>query len=459
MAINFLNCIRKFSLTRKTVLIIVFIVYLLLTKSSVGSGNEKSRYATIESLVERCTLIIDNSSFLDTNDKVLIKDHFYSDKPIGLSLLASGFYFIIYHVFGLSFSNDLAIVVYLLNIILMVLPTIIMLFFFYRLLDNVNIKEKYQHIVVLTLAFGTFVFPYSLVFNNHIVTANLCLIAFYFMVKMRDKELPNWNYYVIGLLLGSAFSFDIVVGGVFLIIFSLGTIIDEMKKRRIKNLIFFGLGAILPIIILLGVNYYLAGDFLPMTMHPEFWNYPGSDFSEENLTGVTSHTSFSSIMTYAFHSLLGYRGLFSYTPILLISLYYLIRVCTNTKHKFFKEGFMILTGIIITVLFYIVSSNNYGGYNYGMRWFVGLTPLLFFFCALLFRKKPSRIMTNIYYILAFISLFIALVGVYNPWADCWGYKIFFYQPIPFLNNLRFLVEDLIKILFPTGLDTIKNLVS
>ena len=43
--------------------------------------NDESRMATIQSLVESKTLVIDHSDFAATGDKVFVAGHFYSDKP------------------------------------------------------------------------------------------------------------------------------------------------------------------------------------------------------------------------------------------------------------------------------------------------------------------------------------------------------------------------------------------
>src|SRR5262245_65463957 len=57
-----------------------------------GSWNDGSRLAAVESLVERGTPVIDGSVFIDTGDRLLIRGHFYSDKPPVISALMAAAY-------------------------------------------------------------------------------------------------------------------------------------------------------------------------------------------------------------------------------------------------------------------------------------------------------------------------------------------------------------------------------
>ena len=448
----------KFKINSKfIVLVFILLAYLLLTKTEFISGNEKSRYATIESLVERSTFVIDNSTFIDTNDKALINGHFYSDKPALLSIIGAGVYFVLYNIFGLSLKSNMNLVVLIINFLLVSLPTIVTLYLFYKILAYLKIREKYQHILVLSLGLATLALPYALVFGNHIASANLSFFAFYLIAKNKFIKLKKFEFCLVGLFLGLSFAIDIVSGGIFLAAFSVYNIFNLFKSQKDK-LLFYFFGALLPIILYAYLSISISGDLLPASMHPEFWDYPGSTFSKENLTGFAAHDSLKSLLIYAFHELIGYRGLFSYTPLLLLPLYFLIKSSINKKHQFSKEALMIIVSIIIIISFYTFTDKEFGGYSYGMRYFVAFTPLLFFFTAFYFKGDISRKKMKLYFILAFASLFIALVGAYNPWADSFGYPAFFNQPIPFLNNLRFIIEDVLNALSPQLLSYIKELI-
>jgi len=66
------------------------LVWALFTHAHVGSFNDRSRLAAIESRVARGTWIIDESPFSRTVDRIFVDGHFYSDKPPVLTFIASG---------------------------------------------------------------------------------------------------------------------------------------------------------------------------------------------------------------------------------------------------------------------------------------------------------------------------------------------------------------------------------
>src|SRR3989338_8238197 len=70
---------------KKILFVLLFLFYASLVKTDV-SWNDGSRFASVESMVERGTLAIDNSSFFNsTSDKIFYNGHFYSDKAPGMA--------------------------------------------------------------------------------------------------------------------------------------------------------------------------------------------------------------------------------------------------------------------------------------------------------------------------------------------------------------------------------------
>src|SRR5512136_37809 len=100
-------------LARRSFGVVLFVAFLigwaLLTKVHTHSWQEESRMATVQTLVEQGTFIIDHTEFNRTGDKVFINEHFYSDKTPLLSVVAAGAYSILHSVFG--FTLDPAICV------------------------------------------------------------------------------------------------------------------------------------------------------------------------------------------------------------------------------------------------------------------------------------------------------------------------------------------------------------
>ena len=65
--------------------------------------------ATVQTLVEQGTFIIDHTEFNRTGDKVFINEHFYSDKTPLLSVAAAGAYAILHNAFGLTLDPTICV--------------------------------------------------------------------------------------------------------------------------------------------------------------------------------------------------------------------------------------------------------------------------------------------------------------------------------------------------------------
>ena len=67
-------------------------VIALLTKTTPESAHEYSRLGTVESLVQRQTFQLDDSTFIDTLDKIFRGGHYYSHQPPLLALIEAPVY-------------------------------------------------------------------------------------------------------------------------------------------------------------------------------------------------------------------------------------------------------------------------------------------------------------------------------------------------------------------------------
>lgn len=481
--------IKKMKYKQIIITIILFIFLAINIHTYVSSGNSASRFATIEMIVEKNTFIIDNSTFMGdakmyeikdkqnlplmrlnnieaingTNDKILVKNKFYSDKTVNSALIATPIYALLYKL-GMSFSNKGELVVFLLTLLFSTIPTIIIAIIFYKSLKFTKIPKKYEIPLSLMIILSTLLFPYGTVFNNHTLAALFISIAFYIILKNSHKEeIKKNNYFTIGLFSGLAASIDLVAGGLFLICSSI-YFLNKTKYNLYKNkqiFMFFILG-ILPILIIHTIfTIPITGDILPGSVHPEYWKYNGSNFNENNLSGTgLKHNSIGNFFIYLFHTLLGFRGFFSYTPYLLVGIFLFFKkiyakktiVEMRTKKKikieissfttYKKELILWMCFSASTIIFYAITTNGYGGWSYGMRWFVPLIFGLYFMSSLffeenkLFKKNRINMSTIIIILLIIIGIFTSVVGVIEPWTEMWKTQI------PLLNNLYVIAKKL-----------------
>jgi len=400
---------RSIVISRPNILFLVLsyaLVLMILTKHHVGSANDKSRLATMESLVERGTFAIDGSTFSDTIDKIFANGHFYSCKPPVLSFLGAELYFILHHCFHLSMTHPLTY--YFLTLLLIGVPSILLLAVFYKSLAFTSLEKTDHWIATYALGLGTLIFSYSVVINNHTVAASLLYLGFYFLLKVKHLDSGKRKLiFAAGICTALAAVIDIPSGMVFLVLFYILLVV-----RTGSLSLLYVLGAIGPLVLHVTLNVPITGNILPAPIHSELYYYPGSVWIGPTNAGDLHDPKH----IYAFNALIGRHGLLSYTPVLIVPLIMLVRVLCNRRHPFWLEAIVISFGCFVVTLFYIFRTANYGGVSFGFRWFIAFTPLLFFFTSFFLAEARSRRTRIPFYVLLLVSMALATIGALNPWS-------------------------------------------
>lgn len=385
----------------------VFLGLFALLTRPVATHNEASRLATVESLVDFHTFIIDNSRFVWTVDKYLYQGHFYSDKPPILSIYASFFYAFLKAV-GISFSNQWDLAIFLLIILVVGVSTAIGMVYFYKTLKFLEIKENWIDVLLIIAGSGTLLLPYSTVFSNHVVSASLLMAGFYYLLRVKESV----RYSLLsGLLIALAGSIDLTAF-IFVPFFAVC-----FFNKPLKSKIVFALACALVLIVYFQLNVHISGSLRPPSMNTSLWDYPGSSFDSNTLSGLASHANLSSLLNYAFHMIIGYRGLISYTPILVFSIWGFIKVLADRQFKYRQEYLIILLASSAYVLMYILRSNNYSGHSYGVRWYANL---MFLLCLPLAQVsddvKRSKRVRKAFIIVSCVSIVLSFIGVIAPFV-------------------------------------------
>lgn len=396
-------------------------LFALLTRPVATTSNDASRLATIESLVDFHTFIIDNSRFVWTIDKYFYQGHFYSDKPPILSIYGSFFYALLKLV-GISFSNQLMLANILMVIGVVGVSTATGMIYLYKIFKFLAVEERWINVLLIIAGTGTLLLPYSTVFSNHVVSGSLLVAGFYYLLRVKESI----RYSLLsGLLITLAGSID-VVAFIFLPFLAV-----SFFNKPLKSKIVFSLACALVLVIYFQLNLYTSGSLLPPSMNQSLWEYPGSAFDRTNLSGLAYYSNFSDLLTYAIHMIIGHRGLISYTPILVFSIFGFVKVFQNKQFKYRQEFLLILLASSAYVLMYILRSNNYSGDSYGVRWYANLMFLLCLPLAQISEEvKSSKIFRKAFIIVSCMSIFISFVGVNHPFVP-----VNEQHPSSFLNAL------------------------
>lgn len=407
-----------------TTLIVVFIFLILFfTRFDQVSWNDGSRYATIQNLVENHSFKIDQSMFF-TFDRVQIGKHFYSDKPPLLSLMAAAPYYF-FHARGRNLADHPRSYVYVTNLFVLMLPLVIFVFLLYYFLQKSSGLSKDKSLLLsLLFCLGSVLLPFATVLNNHLPAALLvgvaALILFYKIERISYKLL-----FLSGLLLGFGVAFDLGVDFIAISCFLYILFLKGLNKQNLINLFYYSFGLLIPILIHWYINRGITGDIFPASMHPEFFTYVGSKFTQDNLTsaGLVIH-SFSQWIQYIWLMTFGRRGFFLHNPLLLLGLLLSIvyRFKGEKKLKYFSIS--VIFSVISVILYYSLYGQGAGGGSYTVRWFVILTPLFFPIIAhwALQNKNNFKIVV-VFAAVSFIINILAVGNVIGPNNDYTKYSL------------------------------------
>jgi hypothetical protein len=135
---------------------------------------------------------------------------------------------------------------------------------------------------------------------------------------------------------------------------------------------------------------------------------------------------------YALHVLVGHHGVFSLTPVWLLSLagvaLMIVRPATNRR----GVGLLILSVSTVCLGFYIaarpLADRNYGGMTSAFRWSFWMTPLWLFAMTPILDSLAHRRAWRIFAaILLCLSAMSAAYPTWNPWTHPWLMKFFLYM--------------------------------
>jgi hypothetical protein len=114
------------------VILCPLLTVLFFTQHHIGSPNDASRIATIQSLVEYHTFALDSVNLAAMVDVQKRNGHFQSDKPPMMQVLGAIVYYPLYKS-GYTFDSHFSTVYYLLTLVLVGIPFVIICLLLYKI--------------------------------------------------------------------------------------------------------------------------------------------------------------------------------------------------------------------------------------------------------------------------------------------------------------------------------------
>ena len=376
---------------------------------SVHGWSEASRMALTQALVEFQTLAIDQTAFMDTGDKVLIGGHYYSDKLALPSLLAALVYAPLFRL-GLRLEWDSGNLAYLLiNLFTMKVVWLLGLAAFHHALSFTRLSGAQRLMVTFALGLSSLYLTWSATFNNHGLAAGWVAMGFAALLSLRRPGNEQLKCVGAGLSFGLAGASDMPILAVYA-----GFALWFLAQPDLRRLLpWYMLPLPLALAPSLAVNHAISGSFLPVQLVADYFRWPGSPWTADLLSGGHLRGGLDFAL-YGLTALLGDRGFVWYNPLLLVAIPMAVREAWR-QGPFWREA-VVAAGVSLVVgVYYIATSANFGGASYSIRWWVPLLPLWYFFLAPWF-DTVARWRTWAFWVLFGLGVFVALVGVVEPWS-------------------------------------------
>ena len=358
------------------------------------SANDRSRWCTVRALVEEdmgvegAPYSIDKVTIepnWDTIDMVKHDGHLYSSKPPLFPTLVAGQYWLIHRLTGATLATHPYVIDRFMLVTVNVVPLAIAMLFLASLVERLGTTSWGRFFVMGAAAFGTFLTTFSIVLNNHLPGAISALIAVYAVVRILfDDERRRRYFFIAGLFAAFAAANELPA---LALLAAIG--VGLLCKAPRQTLYAFAPGVLLVAAAFFTTNWIAHKSLAPPYMHrsgqgEENWY----DFTyEKNGRTIESYwrnpkgldCGEKSSAVYALHSLVGHHGIFSLTPIWLLSIAgTLLWLLQRRDGRLRQLAFGIGSVSAVCLIFYVfIESNgrNYGGMTCGFRWVFWFAPL------------------------------------------------------------------------------------
>ena len=175
------------------------------------SANDRSRWCTVRALGDEGVYSIDrvlglaNGRRWDTIDKVVHRGrdgrfHAYSSKPALWPTLWAAEYWALKALTGLNFTDHPVWVMRLLLVVNHGGLWLLFLFSLAQVVESIPVRDGIRYYVLLAAAFGTYLSPFGMVFNNHFPAAVLVMVSLMGGVRIWNRpDSSRWWYALVGL--------------------------------------------------------------------------------------------------------------------------------------------------------------------------------------------------------------------------------------------------------------------
>ena len=404
------------------------------------SANDRSRWMSIRALAEYGDFEIERffeEPTWDTIDMVQHPGrdgalHLYSSKPTLLSVLLTGPYWLVIQSTGMTLGTHPYEVGRFLLLLINGGALCTLMIASAAIIERIGEGDFGRIFAVGCLSHATMLSAFMPVLNNHLIAAALTAVVCYLWIRLQSSEQTHIGVSFLagiaaGLLAASELPALVLAGVVTLV----------LSAARFKETL---LGYLPGLLIMAGLffatNYWAHNTIYPPYAFRSTTNSEANWYKFEYTVNGKTRQSYwhqprgvdrgeKSPKVYAFHSLVGHHGLFSITPVWLLSVVggSLLLMRSGSQRTL---AWITLFVTLACLIFYLGTrpqqDRNYGGMTSGFRWLFWLAPL---WAALLpaaaERMKTSRLGLAVCLVLVGLSVMSASYPTWNPWTHPWLY--------------------------------------
>ncbi|HEX3548891.1 MAG TPA: hypothetical protein VHT53_00840 [Candidatus Elarobacter sp.] len=294
------------------IFIAAFVLCALLTKTHVASWNDGSRFATIDALTAARTFQIDGSPYAARlGDKIRFRGRTYSDKPPLLAVLGTAVAFALEPA-GVTLRRHAATAIYLITLLTVGVAFAVGCCYVFAFARLLGFPQRTSAAAAALAGVGTLSLTYAVVLVNHVPSGACVLAGCYHAARGRDGA--RAHALGAGFAFGLAYAFDasailLAVGGVAL-----------LWGAPASRWVLAVLGGIPLVALQVAYNLHVSGSYMPPALNASVWNDPSLPLYSwsSQVFAVYSPAAYAG---FAANLLVGSRGLFTYTPLMLLVAY------------------------------------------------------------------------------------------------------------------------------------------
>jgi len=404
------------------------------------SANDRSRWCTLRALVEpemrvegvpyAIDKVIQEPTW-DTIDMVKHDGHLYSSKPPLLPTLIAVPYWLIHRLTGMSLGTHPYELGRALLIVVNVVPLVLCLLLLSRLIERFGTTDWGRLFAMAAPCFGTFLTTFAVVLNNHLPAAVCATAALYAAIRIWFDDEKRARYFVIAGVFG-AFTAACELPALALFAAISAAVLWKAPRQTFQVYV---PGAIVVAAGFFGTNWVAHHSLGPPYAHRSETDPSDNWYAytyERNGRPITSYwqnrvgidRGEASRGMYALHVLVGHHGVFSLTPIWILTVAGLAIWLRKRDDRRLRELALMIGAVsVVCLVFYLMrplDDRNYGGMTAGFRWMFWFAPM--WVLAMLpaadaiAERKWLR-----YGALAMLALSVlsAAYPTWNPWTHPW----------------------------------------